>query len=113
MKTKEVYLNYIKFIMNFSKDITEINDIYRSSKVSLDSIKSVSSKDSKLISFGVFMIVGVPEPIISDAIGFIFLGLGSVFVKKKDLGTFILDEFNNVRKELKFLYDTFFIDHYI
>lgn len=102
---KEIYLDYVKFIMNFSRDLSEIKNIHSSAKVSLNDLKNIRLRNSKLISFGIFMIMGVPEPIISDVIGLVFLGLGSILTTKKDVGTFILDEFTNVKSALNFLYD--------
>jgi len=106
---KKIYLDYVKFIMNFSRDVNEIKNIYSSTKVSLNDLKNIRLGDSKLISFGIFMIMGVPEPIVSDAIGLIFLGIGSILTKKKkDVSAFILNEFTNVTNRLDSLYDLFY-----
>jgi len=105
---KKIYLDYANFIMNFSRDLSEIKNIYSSTRVSLNDLKRIAPRDSKLISFGIFMIVGIPESIISDVVGLIFLGLWSILTRKKDVNMFILDGFYDVKKRLNSLYDLFF-----
>lgn len=103
----------IKSIIDLSKDYIELQKTYKSINLTLNDIKNVPSYNSKLTSLGIFMIVAVPEPIISDMIGLMLLSLGSIFIKKEKIDSFILNNLYSVKKELDDLYDIFIIDHHI
>ncbi|MGB9728919.1 MAG: hypothetical protein ACP5GU_01145 [Thermoprotei archaeon] len=108
-----IYLENIRLRRDISKDYVKLTNIYKSVNLTLNDVRNISFHNSKLISIGIFMIAGVPEPIISDIIGLMILGLGSIFTKKESINDFVMNNFYSIKEELKDLFDFFIIDHHI
>ncbi|MEM3832841.1 MAG: hypothetical protein QW128_04480 [Thermoprotei archaeon] len=111
--TYKIYLENTKFIADISRDYAKLANIYKSINLTLSNTRSVSFRDSKLVSIGIFMIAGMPEPIISDIIGLMILSIGSLFIKRKSINDFMIDNFYSITREVKDLYNFLIIDHRI
>ena len=97
----KIYLENARFMTDISKDYVELTNIYKSINSTLNNVRNISSHNSKLVSIGIFMIVGMPEPIISDIIGLMILSLGSIFTKKESINDFVMNNLYSIKEELK------------